>query len=276
MFQDEASLAAVYPRLCRHAIEGLSCQDVLRFFNREPSRYGGQVTSSCQKLVQGMRLKHQWGSNWIKMYDKAKCVLRIETTINDPQKLRVFRGTLETPDKNPHWQPMAKGVADIQRRVAVSRQANERYLDALAPVGRPVAVAAVLDPLAAPVHKAAKRCRGLRPVAPDDAQLLAAVMNGRHLIDGLTNGSLQTLLYGQVPEDPRQAKRRSNAMGRKLRMLRGHGLIQKVGARRLYRTTPKGREAMSLALAVREHTGLLATAVSTGNYHRKSEDVRCL
>lgn len=259
MFKDEPSLAAVYPRLCRHGIEALGCQDVLHFFDK-PSRCGGQVTGTCKKLVQGMRLKHQLGSNWIKMYDKARCVLRIETTINDPRALRVFRGTLETPDQEPHWRPMAKGVADIQRRVAVSRQANERYLDALAPVGRPVAVAAVLDPLAAPVKKAAKRCRGLRPVAPDDAQLLAAVMNGRHLIDGLTNGSLQTLLYAQIPDDPQEAKRRSNATGRKLRMLRQHGLIQKVGARRLYRTTARGRQAMSLALAVREHTGLLTMA----------------
>ena len=260
MFRDEASLAAVYPRLCRHGIEGLSCQDVMRFFDKPPSRCGGQVTSSYQKLVQGMRLKHQLGSNWIKMYDKAKSVLRIETTINDPHALRVYRGTLEAPDENPHWQPMAKGVADIQRRVAVSRQANERYLEALAPVGRPVVVAAVLDPLAAPVTKATQRCRGLRPVSPDDAQLLAAVMNGRHLIDGLTNGSLQSLLYAQAPADLGESKRRSNAVGRKLRMLRQHGLIQKVGARRLYRTTPRGRQAMSLALAVREQTGVLAMA----------------
>lgn len=239
MFEDAAALAAVYPRLCRHAIEGLSCQDVMRFMDKPPSRCGGQVTSSYQKLVQGLRVKHQLGRNWIKMYDKAESVLRVETTINDPRSLRVFRGPLTTPDQNPHWQPMAKAVADIQRRGAVSRQANARYLDALAPVGRPVAVAAVLDPLAAPVTKAGQRCRGLRPVAPDDARFMAAVMHGQHLIDGLTNGSLQALLYPEAPGDEREAKRRSNATGRKLRLLRQHGLIHKVGARRLYRTTPK-------------------------------------
>jgi len=260
MFTDPAALAAVYPRLCRHGIEGLRCEDVMRFFDKPPSRCGGQVTSSYQKLVQGVRLKHQLGSNWIKMYDKAKSVLRIETTINDPHRLRVFRGTLEKPEENPHWQAMAKAVADIQRRVAVSRQANERYLNALAPVGQATTVATELDPLSRPVTKEGKRCRGLRPVCPEDAHFLAAVLDGRHAIDGFTNGSLQELLYPEQPPDPAVARRRSNAVGRKIRLLRQHGLINKVGARRLYRVTASGCRAISLAMALRQQTTLMAIA----------------
>jgi hypothetical protein len=259
MFKDARTLAAIYPRLCRHGIEGLSCEDVLRFFDKDPSRYREQVASTYKKLVQGVRLKHQMGSNWVKMYDKGS-VLRIETTINDPHKLRVYRGTLEEPDKDLKWRSMARGVADIQRRAALSRQSNERYLGAMAVVGTPVVTAAVLDGVSAPVHRGQKHCRGLRPVSPDDAALLAAVMKGGHLIDGLTNGSLQEVLFADDPGDLREARRRSNAVGRKLRMLRQHGLIQKVGSRRLYRTTVKGRQVMSLALAVRQSTNILAIA----------------
>ena len=260
MFKDQASLGAVYPRLCRHGIEGLSCQDVMRFFDKDSSRGGGQVTSTFQRLVQGVRLKHQVDRNWIKMYDKAKSVLRIETTINDPRSLRVFRGTLEEPDTDPHWRPMAKAVADIRRREAFCRQANQRYLAALAPVGRPVVTAAVLDAVAAPVVRDDQRCRGLRPVSPDDALLLAAVMDGKHLINGITNGGLQAALFVGEPPDPREARRRSNAVGRKLRMLRQHGMIQKVGTRKLYRATAKGRQVIALALAVRHSTNMLALA----------------
>jgi hypothetical protein len=261
MFRDAASLAAIYPRLCRHGIDGLGCQDVLRFFDRKSfSRGGGQVASTYLKLVQGTRLKHRLGSNWIKMYDKAGSVLRIETTINDPRRLRVFRGTLEEPDRDLQWRPMAKAVADIQRRAAFCRQANERYLEALAPVGRPVATAAVLDAVAAPVVRGEQRCRGLRPVSPDDALLLAAVMEGQHLIDGITNGGLQAALFAGAPVDPPEARRRSNAVGRKLRLLRQHGLIQKVGARRLYRATAKGRQVIALTMAVRQSTNMLAIA----------------
>jgi hypothetical protein len=259
LFKDKSSLEKVYPRLCRHAIEGLSCQDVLRFFDRDSSRYRGQVTSSCQKLVQGVRLKHQMGSNWVKMYDKAERVLRIETTINDPRMLRVFRGTLEQPEKDLKWRSMAKSVADIRRRVEVSRQANERYLGALAAVGDPVVTCSVLDPLSKPVIRGPRRCRGLRPVSPDDAALFSAVMDGRHLIDGMTNGSLQAILYGD-PCGPEEAARRSGRTGRQLRMLRQHGLVQKIGSRRLYRVTAKGQRVMGLALAVRQTTNVLSIA----------------
>ena len=182
MFKDPASLAAIYPRLCRQAIEGLSCQDVMRFFNKDARRGSGQVTSSYQKRVQGVRLKQQLGSNWIKMYDKAGRVLRVETTtINDPHSLRVFRGTLEKPEQDLKWRPMAKAVADIARRVAVSRQANQRYRAALAPVGQAVQTAAVLDAVAEAVGPKPKRC-GDCGGGPRGCGLLAAVMDGRHLM----------------------------------------------------------------------------------------------
>ena len=260
LFRDQAALASVYPRLCRHGIEGLKGQDVLYFFDKNPSRFCGQVTSICKKLVEGVRLKHQLGSNWIKMYDKAQSVLRIETTINDPHALRVYRGTLEAPEKDVKWRSMAKAVADITRREAFCRQANARYLQALAPVGRPVVTAAVLDPLAAPVIDKGQRYRGLHPVSPKDAALLAAVMDGRYALNGFTNGDLQTTLFPGTPPDARQAKRQSNATGRRLRLLRQHGLIQKVGNRRLYRVTTAGTQAMGLALALRQTTNILAVA----------------
>ena len=260
MFKDVAALSAIYPRLCRHGIEALTCEDVMRFFNKNPSCGSGQVTSSCKRLVQGVRLKHQVKSNWIKMYDKGGSVLRIETTINDPGELRVFRGTLDKPDENPQWRPMAKAVADIQRRVTLCRQANERYLAALAVVGVPAPTAAVLDPVARPVVKQGQRTRALRPVSPDDAALFAAVMNGKHLLNGLTNGSLQTALFDDVADDPQELRRRSGQVSRQLRMLRRHGLIHKLGARRLYRVTAKGQQVMGLALAVRQSTNILSLA----------------
>lgn len=260
MFKDAASLAAIYPRLCRHGIEGLSCQDVMRFFNKQPSRGSGQVTSTCQRLVQGMRLKHRLGNNWIKMYDKAGCVLRIETTINDPHSLKVFRGPLSDPKKNPAWREMAKAVADIHRRYQLCQSANERYLDALAAVGPTPPAAQLLDPVSQPLHGVAGNCRGLRPTNPDDAALFAAVMAGQNLIDGFSNAMLQQTLFAKEPCDKQERRRRSNAVGRKLRLLRRHGLIHKIGRRRLYRLTVKGRQLMSLALAIRQNTTILATA----------------
>jgi pimeloyl-ACP methyl ester carboxylesterase len=66
---------------------------------KSPSRFGGEVTSSYQRLVQGVRVKHTHAGNTIKMYDKAGSVLRIETTLNYPGKLRVLRGPLDHPER---------------------------------------------------------------------------------------------------------------------------------------------------------------------------------
>lgn len=258
MFKDAASLAAVYPRLCRHAIEGLACQDILKFMGKSPSRFGGEATSSYQRLVQGVRVKHTHAGNTIKMYDKAGSVLRIETTINRPGKLRVFRGPLSDPRRDVKWRAMSKSVADIARRVAVCRAANQRYLTALAVVGTEQPAAAVLDPVSQPIQRQGQPARGLRPVGPDDAALFAAVMDGRNLIDGLTNGSLQAAMFSKPPADEKEKRRRSNWAGRKLRLLRWHGLLKKIGVRRLYRVTLKGQQVMGLALAIRQSYSVLS------------------
>src|SRR4029453_8615921 len=81
MFKNAESLANIYPRLCRYAIEQLGSDDVLRFLGKKPSvRWGGQVASASVRLAEGVRVKHTVRSNSIKMYDKQGSVLRIETT----------------------------------------------------------------------------------------------------------------------------------------------------------------------------------------------------
>jgi len=138
--------------------------------------------------------------------------------------------------------------------------ANERYLTALSVVDRVVKTSEVLDRVSVPVMKDHQRSRGLRPVSPEDGVLLQAVMDARHLINGITNASLQRILYGESASDLSESRRRSSRVSRQLRMLRRHGLIRKLGTRRLYRVTPKGQQTMGLALAIRQSTNILARA----------------
>jgi hypothetical protein len=260
IFKDAGELAALYPRLCRHAIESLAGEDVLKFMGKSPSRHRGEVVSSSLKLAEGVRVKHRVGGNSIKMYDKQQTLLRIETTVNDPSSLRVYRGPLNDPTKKPTWRAMGKSVADIARRAAVCRDANARYLSALAAVPRQQPSFMILDPLARPVVYRGRRCRGLRPICPDDAALFAAVMRGEHLIDGLSNRTLQAALFTGPPRDQIERRRRSAQVSRKLRLLRRQGLIHKLGRRRLYRITSKGHRVMSLAGILRESNANLLNA----------------
>jgi hypothetical protein len=66
------------------------------------------------------------------MYDKQDSVLRIETTLNDPADLRVFRRKEGDPQGRPAWRTLRRGVADAHRRASVCQAANDRYLESLA------------------------------------------------------------------------------------------------------------------------------------------------
>jgi len=91
--------------------------DVMRFFGRKPHpNFTGEVTSSYKKRIEGVRVKHYLKGNSLKMYDKAGCVLRIETTLGNVSDFKVLRPTNDTdPDAKLTWNKMRKGVADLAR-----------------------------------------------------------------------------------------------------------------------------------------------------------------
>jgi hypothetical protein len=133
MFKDAASLGLIYPKLVRQGVLTLGATDVLRFLGKNlDGRFTkGSATTDLKQRPEGVRLKHQVDANSVKMYDKQRTVLRIETTINDPSRFKVYRGTEAEPD-NLKWRPLRKGVADMHRRATVSGACNGRYLSHLA------------------------------------------------------------------------------------------------------------------------------------------------
>ena len=108
------------------------------------------------------------------MYDKAGSVLRTETTINNPKRFQVRRRvTNKAGVVVMKWLPLRKGIADISRRVAVSRAANELYLEALAVVGEPTPSHQLLDKVSKPVARQTRRFRALRQNASHRLALTA-------------------------------------------------------------------------------------------------------
>jgi len=60
-------------------------KDVLSFLGRKlHGSFTGEILNDCKRRWPGARVKHWMKANWIKMYDKHGCVLRVETVINDP------------------------------------------------------------------------------------------------------------------------------------------------------------------------------------------------
>jgi len=257
VFKDTSSLAAIYPLLTRHAIENFSAEDVMRFLGRRSnSRFSGELTSDIKKRIEGVRVRHRVEENSIKMYDKNGRVLRIETTINNPRRFKVYRKIIRNGKSIEAWIPMRKGVADIYRRVEVSRAANARYLEALSVIGNEHPSSHVLDPICKAICRKGRRYRPLRPIAPDEAKLFEAVMHGEFIIRGFRNAELRMLLHPEAKTE--EAKRRAmERITRLIGLLRAHGLLRKVPKTRLYRVTSKGHRVMSTSLTFRQADILL-------------------
>lgn len=251
MFERPEYLAAIYPRLTRHAIATFSSPDVMRFLGRKlTGHFLGEVVSDYKERPEGVRVKHRVGQNSIKMYDKAGRILRVETTVNQPREFKVFRKAEGDPGGQRAWRVLRKGVADLRRRARVSDDSNRRYLDALAAVDTARSVGETVGEVCRPVRWKGRRVRALHPGTAEDRSLFRAVNAGEFCVNGFRNRDLQRLL------DPASAgTRRAGArMSRKLRLLRAHGLIRKVPRTHCYRVTEKGRAVMTAALAAHDVT----------------------
>lgn len=254
LFRSTDDLARLYPALIRHGLLQLNSRDVLRFLGRQAERvnYGGfvgEVTGDLKERPEGVRLKHRVNSNSVKMYDKHGSVLRVETTLNDVSDLKVYRPKEGDEAGTKDWRPMRKGVADLHRRAEVSQRANERYLEALATAQQTTPLQEVAEPLCRSVRWHKQRVRGLNPLAAADAALLAAVADGAWVINGFRNRDLRQRLYGEDSPQATEQKRRSAAVTRQLRLLRAHGLIQKVSRTHRYQVTEAGRQKLTALLA---------------------------
>lgn len=253
LFRSPAALARLYPRLVRHGIETFGSRDVLRFLGRRAclSSDACRVESSLKERPEGVRLKHQVNRNSLKMYDKQGSVLRVETTINDPRDLKVYRVKESDPQGPKSWQRMRKGVADLHRRAQVSDAANSRYLEGLAAVEVKEALGETTQDLCRPTTSRGRRVRALNPLNPDDARLLEVVARGEFAINGFRNRDLRVGLFGST-KDAKVRRNQAAKVTRLLGLLKAHQLIKKVQKSHRYLLTGSGRKAITACLAARQ------------------------
>lgn len=257
-FRQRQDLEKWFRPWLRHAFLNFDSADVLRFLGRT-GRIGkngtAQVKSNVQHCFEGARVKHWVGHNSLKLYDHLH-VLRPETTINDPTGFQVYRTAENDPDGPMGWRPLRRGVADLHRRAEVSQAANERYLEALAGVAETKTVKELAEPLCRratePGKKSPRKVRALNPLAADDAALLTAISDPKWMVNGLRNRDLVGVLYPTPTDDPSEQRRRSARVTRLLRLLRGHGLLQKVPHTHRYQISAQARTTILALLAARD------------------------
>ncbi len=264
-FHRAADLRRLFPLWLRHAVLTFQSADVLKFLGKRltaqgetPLNVSAEITTSLKRRQPGVRIKHWYGSNSLKAYDKAYhslgSTLRAEMTMQDPEPFKVYRRPEGQPDDPPKWYRLRQGVADMHRRAEICEKANQRYLDALSVVDTDTTLEELFAAIQRPVKWQGKRHRALRPFAEPDVILLEAIRRGDFLIHGIRNRDLQALLYADSLKDARLRRQRSAAVSRKLRLLRAHGVIRKISGTHRYQLTDLARKLLPAIMAARKTT----------------------
>ncbi len=261
MFHDRAALERIYPSLVHHAMMSFGSEQVLRFMGRsgKPGLHD-EVQSNRRQWQDGVRVKHWVNKNSIKAYDKDS-ILRVETTINEPKDFRSYRCAENKPEGTKRWRVLRRSVADFHRRAEVSRAATERYLTGLAPVHVKTSLGMQASQVCRPVRRQGCRYRALNPMADNDAQVLAIINRGEFALNGFRNRDLRSHLYTPTQDKNKQHKEMA-AVGRRLQLLRAHGLIAKVPKTHRYTVTEKGRNIITALLAARQASTEQLTALA--------------
>ena len=156
----------------------------------------------------GARVRHWVKRNRIKMYNKARVLLRIETVINYPYDFKVYRSGIRKGEQINGWFPLSKNVTYLYRYEQIARTANGRYLDALS-------------------------------VQDDPFPEKEEIMRAEYLVSGFSNADIRSALYGA--EATRDTGRRlSSRVSRLFAKLHYRKLIAKIPRTRRWRITEKG------------------------------------
>lgn len=259
-FRRQEELEPWFGRWLRQAMLSYDHHDVLGFFGHAPGLYRKgrhRIETSVLAHATGKRIKHWVDRNSLKMYHEAN-VLRTETTINDADVLRVMRPPADDPEGPVARRRMRRSVADLAQRAAYCQAVNERYVEALAATAETRTVRELAEPLTRRVPEpgqtsgaSSRYVRGLNPLAELDAALLTALSDPRWMVQGLRNRDLVAALYPTASADPAERRRRSARVTRLLRLLRGHGLVEKVAGSHRYQIGAEARVQIQALLACR-------------------------
>ena len=265
MFKDPDVLAGLYPRLVRHALDHFESSDVMRFMGRKPhGKFAGDVLTRFKTWPDVLRIKHYLNTNFMKMYNKAPNVLRVEATVANPSDFKVLRPRHNAPEAPLEWQPLRKSVADLHRRAQVSQRANERYVEGLAVVDDTTTCSAIFDAVSRRACVGGRSVRAMHLSERDDLALLKAISRGEFVIAGFRNRDLRRLLYAASDNLSESERRRLSArVSRLLRLLRAHGLIRKIPKTHRYQITARGR-VLSTALFATRATSVAQLLASAG------------
>jgi hypothetical protein len=244
VFKNREVLQAFYPHLLETLTHAVKPADIATFLGRKLNgNYQGEMGNRFNKRWLGTRLKHQMGPLSIKLYDKFRFILRIETTVN---KVSFFQHYRKVQHRNgsttTRWAPMKKTIHSLPALRELLFAANQRYLKFISAIATPEVGVEKLHKLAETKIENQHRHKGFNLFSEEDTCLFRSLLQGEFFISGFTNKQLRSYL----------SNKSASQVTRLLKRLRVHGVIKKVGSRYKYYLTDFGRETAAMALKLRE------------------------
>ena len=250
IFYSQQKLELCYHQLLKHITVTILPRDIMSLLGKKlTGPHGGKIETSTKKTFLGYRIKHRNGPISLKIYNKMGNVLRIELTINDVRKFKIYR---QVEQKNgptvEKFAPLKKSIHSIRHIINIGRQITDRYIDYLSTMKDNSSGIKQLRQITERKTENGKNYQGFNPLKHEDSVIFQALLNGAHIINGFRNMELRTILAEQI----NQVNWSQSKVSRLIRRLRVFGFVKRYGKSYRYYISQKGLLVMSKALALKE------------------------
>jgi len=245
MFRRQTELKPLYEHLVRTAVHAVKAEDVATFLGRRlTGNYRDELGNDFRRRILGTRIRHSMGPVSIKMYDKCGLVLRIETTANDVSFFKHHRWVHhKNGERTFKLAPVRKTIyslaPDLQE---LFHGCNRRYLEFLSELEDPTPQLQAIDRIATSRKLDGRTYRGFNFFQPEDRLLFEILLRGEFNISGFRNRDIRR----HLPELS------TSGASHRIKRLRVHGMVKKVGRTYKYYLTALGRRVVTAALRLRE------------------------
>jgi hypothetical protein len=244
VFKQQADLQAIYEQLISTAIHTVKPDNIATFLGRKiHGNYQGEAGNHYHVRLEGTRIKHSMGQVSIKMYDKFKRILRIETTVNNLSFFKHYR-TVEHRDgtTSKKYANMKKNIYSLDPLRELLVASNRRYLEFISAIDDRRTGRKNLERLSTPVRENNRKYKGFNFFDRQDLELLLVILRGEFNIYGFQNKDIRK----HMPS------KNAGQISRLIKRLRMHGLIRKAKNAYKYYLTKLGKKVIATALKIKE------------------------
>lgn len=252
MFRSEATLGPLYEHLSRQAVLGVKAEQIATFLGKKITpQLAEELGSRFTTRIEGTCIKHRLGKVGVKMYDKFRRVLRLETTAND---VSFFKHHRKVEHRDGHSSrevaPLKKTIYSLIDLREILAGCNRRYLEFLSTLEDTSSGERDLARLSEPKHNGDRTCKGLNFFSRTEQALLRALHRPEFNIRGVRRAEVK----------PFVADLSAASLSRQLTRLRALGLLKRVAHTYRYYLTRLGRAAIAAACSLTQFNIIPALA----------------